>query len=107
MARTSKALQQVATKPVINSESSARHSAQMLVKCRPPGRARNLDILNHILSGIARQRVPVNFGDLDGGADMPISPLSADISDRFSREGKEKMRSKNHGKWYGIINEAE
>jgi hypothetical protein len=47
----------------------------------------------------SRCSVPVNFGEVDGLVGASNSPLAIDVDDKFSREGKEHIRSKISDDW--------
>lgn len=94
MQMVSRVPQQTDTKLVIDSKSSAAHLILIVVKWRPPGRASNGFISNRAPSILERERVPVNFGDVDGKAGMSVSSGPNPTNSRSSGEGKEQMRLK-------------
>jgi hypothetical protein len=96
MLRYSRVPEHLDTKSFINSTSSLRHSIEILVKWRPPGRPTNRHIVEGIPPYRTRPRDPVSFGEVEGVFHVSL-PRWRDINARSSRRGKEQMRSRTSG----------
>ena len=93
MKRDSRVSEHLDTNSAIVTASLSGHRIEIPEKRRPPVRSNNLRTYGWIPFPVTSMRVPVNFGDIEGGVHSSPSPSSVlEYSDRSFRKGKEQAR---------------